>query len=421
MKPLSRILQAGAYGSSLLLVGSIPGLSVTLSDTTLGSINRLIGGGVVLLWLLSTTAAGRMRTIILFHWLTLTFAVWYVISLWWSVAPDDTPFLFNMVQGAALTVMLWDLYRTRPRVEAAMQAFLLGGCVSVATTAWNFAQGNQARHWEKRFAASGFDPNDIALTVAIGIPFAAYLATRAAKPGFLRALNFLYPVAAGFVIVLSGSRGAMIAALPAYLYYIASVAHMSRGWRLAALAVLIAVVGGTARLDLSEPLQRLGTVTNSASGDHLSGRSDLWQAGWSVYGQHPFLGVGGGAFAAATRPLTGLGESLIAHNTYLSVLTELGPFGILVFAALLAAVAASAPRRPDPLRTACLLALLVWMIGVFALSWEFRSQTWLLFTLIVAAGHCASAAPDQQNDLLQPVRSVWAARRTPATRSEGRQ
>jgi len=412
MKPLIHILQTAAYGASLLLVGSIPGLSITLSDATLGSINRLIGGGVVLLWLLSVIAAGRMRKLILFHWLALTFAVWYVISLWWSIAPENSPFLLNVVQGAALTVTLWDLYRTRAQVEAAMQAFLLGGYVSVATTVWNFGQGNQVRHWEKRFAASGFDPNDIALTVAIGIPLAAYLATRTTKPGFLRVLNFLYPVAAGFVIILSGSRGAMLAAAPAYLYSMASVARMSRGWRLAALAVLVAVVGGAARLDLSEPLQRLGTVTASASDDHLSGRSDLWQAGWSVYGQHPFLGVGGGAFAAATKPLTGLGESLIAHNTYLSVLTELGPFGILVFAALLAAVIASAPRWPDPLRPACLLALLVWVIGVFALSWEFRSQTWLLFTLIAAAGHCAEAAlARQKDDFLRPAAAMNGGRR----------
>ena len=392
MKNLDHLLQRAAYFTSLVLVGSIPGFSMPLENSVLGSVNRLIGGLALLLWLLSVVVTGRLGKLHLFHLLATAFGLWYVVSLWWSVAPNETPFTASLIEGVILSVMLWDIYRTQERLEAAMQAFLVGGCLSVVMTALNFAQGQQVRHWEKRFAASGFDPNDIALLLAIGIPMATYLATRRSSLTAFRVVNLLYPAAAALGIVLSGSRGALLAAAPAYLFFLIRMARLSRGWGFAMLGVLTAAVTGATRLDLSAPLQRLGTVTASSGDDHLSGRADIWRAGWAAFGEHPFLGVGGGAFSAATMGKNGQGEALIAHNTYLSVLTELGPIGFLLFLGLLALVLQSALRQAPPMREMSLLSLLVWAIGVFALSWEFRSQTWLLFGLIVAAGHCAPLA-----------------------------
>ena len=392
MKNLSHFLQIAAYFASLALIGGIPGLSLPLQGSALGSVNRLIGGLVLLLWLLSVVATGRLGKLHLFHLFAVAFALWYVISLWWSVAPDETPFTANLIEGVVLSIMLWDIYRTQERLEAAMQAFLLGGCLSVVMTTLNFAQGQQVRHWEKRFAGSGFDPNDIALILAIGIPMATYLATRRSSRPAFRLLNLLYPAVAALGIVLSGSRGALLAAAPAYLFFLVRMARLSRAWGAALLGILTAAALGVTQIDLSAPLQRLGTVTASSGDDHLSGRADIWRAGWAAFGEHPFLGVGGGAFSAATVGKNGQGEALIAHNTYLSVLTELGPIGFLLFLSLLALVIRSALRQAAPMREMSLLALLVWAVGVFALSWEFRSQTWLLFGLIVAAGHCAPLA-----------------------------
>jgi len=395
VKRVSQKLHTAAYWACLILIGSIPGLFMPLPDTTLGSANRLLGVVATLLWCGTILTAGQLRRLLVFHWLAIAFAVWDTISTAWSVVPDDTPFPLYMPQGALLTIMIWDLFRTRARIEAAIQAFLLGGCISITTTAMNFLNGDQARHWEKRFAGSGFDPNDIALLLSIGVVLSAYLMSRRGQSPWVVAFNFLYPIATGFVIVLTGSRGAMLASIPAYLYYFVAVMRLGRLWRIAGAAIILCAVIGATQLDLAEPLQRLGTVTNSASDDQLSGRSDIWRAGWAVYGQHPFLGVGARAFGPSTVATNGQGMELVAHNTYLSVLTELGPLGFLLFGALIASVICSTPRNPRSLRVCCLLALLVWAIGVFALSWESRSQTWLLFALIVTAGHTLDSEPER--------------------------
>jgi len=393
MNTLTSFLQGAAYAASLALIVSIPGLALPLADSALGSVNRLIGGGVVLLWLLSVAAAGRLNRLSLFHLTAFAFALWYMVSWWWSVAPDETPFTTNLVEGVLISVLIWDIYRSGAQIEAAMQAFLLGGSISIGTMVSNFAQGQQARQWEKRFAATGFDPNDIALLLAIGIPMATYLVTRPSSPVLVRVLNFLYPLGAALAIVLSGSRGALLAALPAYLFYLIRVARLGRAWRAATVLVSAAACLSAAQFDLSAPLQRLATVTGSPNSDHFDGRSEIWQAGWKAFGDHPYLGIGGGAFQAATLGRTGQEIPLIAHNTYLSVLSELGPIGFLLFAALLGLVIRSALRSAAPMREMSLMALLVWAIGVSALSWEFRSQTWFLFGLVVAGAHTAAQAP----------------------------
>ena len=232
---------------------------------------------------------------------------------------------------------------------------------------------------------------------------AAYLARRPNGSRILRWLNVFYPVATGLIIIVSGSRGALLAATPAYIFFLVTVAGLGRWWRIGTIVVLLGAGLALTRMDLSQPLERLGSVTGSASSDHLSGRAELWHAGWAAFAEHPWLGVGGGAFAAATRSRSGLGKSLIAHDTYLSVLTELGPVGLLLLVSVIALVIRATLRQPAPMRVASLLCLLVWGIGVSALSWEFRSQTWLLFGLLVAGGYCGDA---------QAVHPAAAASRT---------
>lgn len=395
MNSMTSLLQGAAYAASLALIMSIPGLFLPLGDSVLGSVNRLTGGGVVVLWLVSVAAAGRLSRLSLFHLAAFAFALWYMASWWWSVAPDETPFTANLVEGVAVSALIWDIYRTQARIEAAMQAFLFGGYLSIVTMVLNFASGQQARQWEKRFAATGFDPNDIALLLAIGVPMATYLVTRKSGPIFFRVLNFLYPIGAALAIVLSGSRGALLAALPAYLFYFVRMARLGPAWRVAVVLVLAGVAFGATQLDIGAPLQRLATVTGSSGDDHLDGRSEIWQAAWRAFGEHPYLGVGGGAFQAATLGRNGQEVALVAHNTYLSVLSELGPVGFLLFAVILTLVIRSALGQAAPMREMSLTALVVWAIGVSALSWEFRSQTWFLFGLIVAASPAVPPVPVQ--------------------------
>jgi hypothetical protein len=68
----------------------------------------------------------------------------------------------------------------------------------------------------------------------------------------------------------------------------------------------------------------------------LTHRTVIWAAGMEVFRDHPFLGVGAGAYSPATVKIVNI--PLIAHNTFVSVLVELGVFGPPMLLMLLASM-----------------------------------------------------------------------------------
>ena len=84
-----------------------------------------------------------------------------------------------------------------------------------------------------------------------------------------------------------------------------------------------------------------------------------------------------------------LGDALhaanaVAHNTFISILVELGVVGALLLFMLLASMVYSAIRMRYLDRCLWISLLLTWTIGVSALTWEYRKPTWLLFSLLAA-------------------------------------
>src|SRR6185436_14960972 len=114
----------------------------------------------------------------------------------------------------------------------------------------------------------------------------------------------------------------------------------------------------------------------------LTHRTVIWAAGLQAFRDHAFLGVGAGAYGAAV--LKAVDIPYVAHNTYLSVLVELGTVGGLLSVGLLASVVWCAVRMRDLERRLWITLLVAWGAGVSSLTWEYRKPTWLLFGLLVA-------------------------------------
>ena len=75
---------------------------------------------------------------------------------------------------------------------------------------------------------------------------------------------------------------------------------------------------------------------------------------------------------------------LVAHNTFLSVLVELGVGGALLLAGLLGCLFYCASRMRYMERCLWIILLLTWAIGGSTLTWEYHKPTWLLFALLAA-------------------------------------
>jgi O-antigen ligase len=167
------------------------------------------------------------------------------------------------------------------------------------------------------------------------------------------------------------------------------------GLGLLALAVPVAGlvrVGGpdAAWKRASAGFRASGWSPSTKPGDRLftvSGRSrvDYWRVAWRDAAAHPWLGSGAGTFElrwTRDRPLN-VGV-LDAHNLYLETLAELGPFGLGLLCAFLAAPLVALRRaRALPLGPAAAGAYVAFLVDA-GLDWH-----WELPTVTATALSCA--------------------------------
>jgi O-antigen ligase len=134
----------------------------------------------------------------------------------------------------------------------------------------------------------------------------------------------------------------------------------------------------------------------------LTGRTVIWKAGWQIFREHPFLGIGSNAFRLIVSRV--LEEPIRlddpdspappAHNTFLSVLVEQGVIGFAIFCTMLAVLGFSLMAMPPFPQKLWVVVLAVWAVGVSSLTWEMRKPTWFFFGLLIA--QCGSMLHQQE-------------------------
>jgi O-antigen ligase len=283
-------------------------------------------------------------------------------------------------QLAGLVFILWDLYATPAALKAGLQAYILGAYVSIGSTIANYLAANE--FFPDRYTATGFHVNELGLIVALGIPVAWHLAVSedyGKTNQVLRLANYAYIPAAVLAILLTASRGSLLAALPACLYVLGSLTRLKLFQRILIPAMLIGALYALQPLVPQASLQRLATIGPSIAESDFGGRIDIWRKGIDVFSEHPFLGIGSGAFPTAIE------SDLVAHNTFLSVLVEVGMIGFVLFACILAIAVHQAVHQPKWDARFWLTVLLVWALGGSVSSSEHTKQTWLFLNFVVVS------------------------------------
>jgi O-antigen ligase len=321
----------------------------------------------------------------------LTLAVfvgWAIVSGAWARDQHGYAIYANtMAQLLAAVLLSWQLVRTRREVCAMLFGYLCGCAIAIGAVWQAFLQNDELA--EGRYTGLGYDPNDLAVTLALGIPMAAYVALTARRRG--RYLLLTYVPAAASAVALTGSRGG---ALTACFAVLGTILYM---WRRAgpALATASLVVAGAVFVLSRIPDTTLGRIFTA--GDELTvgtvgDRAQIWRAGVDVVMRHPFLGVGAGGFSDATSSV--LGAHQVAHNTPISVASQLGAVGFVLFygAAALALYGVARARREE--RMLAWVLVLTWALGTESLTWEYRKTTWLVLLAAAAAGAVRRAGAD---------------------------
>jgi O-antigen ligase len=144
-----------------------------------------------------------------------------------------------------------------------------------------------------------------------------------------------------------------------------------------------------------ESFERLGTTGNEVSSGDLNGRTELWAQGIVSFEKHPLVGIGSNMYRSINV------ENKVAHNSFISVLVELGLVGFLLFGFVLAVAIRQIFSQPTWEKRLWLAVLAGWAAAAATLTWEYRKPTWLFLCLIVVS----AAVMDQTDEVISLVRT----------------
>lgn len=315
------------------------------------------------------------------------FALWSFISLLWTVDAQQTQkMIMTYVSLTLFAWMLCEFVDSKAKLHALLRSYLAGCCVAIVMLLEAYIVGRQTLVDDTaRYTGGGLNPNTYALIISIGIIIAAYMGT--VSRSRWRTVYWVFVIPAAVSVLLTGSRAGAVGLIAAL---ITAFAVTWSGNARAALLLVLALASVVWLIPNVIPAGLLERVTEGTQAGTFAIRVDQWRIGLEVWNGSPLIGVGAGGFVTAAVERGGRG--LVAHNTFVQVLTDNGAVGMALFLVawlLLLRQAWTLPRRE---RMLWLGAAIVWGISAVTTSLEYFKITWLLYAWIMVE-HTVRAEP----------------------------
>ena len=368
-----------AYLFVWLFVFTIPWQNMVVLPG-LGTISSVLGLGAVGATILHMVLRGKVRPLVSFHYVATAYFAWTLLSAFWGIARQESIVrdLNTYLQIFVMLWVIWEASLTRGRLLGLFQAYVLGAYIAAGSTILNYLTGVGIQEDAERFSASGFDPNDLGGILALALPLAWYLASTTAS-GLQRWVNRLYFVLGTVGILLTGSRGALLAAIVALLVVPVTLHQVRRGVRIAAVVVMVAASLVAVNFVPEGAFERLSTTRSEISTGDLNSRLRIWKGGISTVPDRPFQGHG----PAGWYPAVGLRIGNVApHSTWLVVLVEEGVIGLFIYLTMFVLIAKRLLRLPRFEKRTGLVELATLMMVLTPLGWHQHKVSWLVLGLL---------------------------------------
>lgn len=345
-----------------------------------GSIPRLVGIVASAVCVVYILARRRIKPLSWFHVCVIVFLVWAGASTLWSIDSEATRTRFmTYLQLAILVWLIAEIAWSPERTRALLGAYVLGVSVAAVATVYDYMAGAHASGYPGRFTGLDVNPNELGMTLALGLPMAWYVSLAQPHRRFAWLWRLYLPLAAT-AILLTASRGAFLTMLVALAIVPATQGRLRTKVALCTLAVGSLVVA--ALIVPETTLERLQTTRADIESGYFGNRGQIWRGGLDVAREHPLIGTGAGTFGAAVEP--SLNFQWSSHNVFLGILVEDGVIGLVLFLAVIAtdfAALRPLPRLPRRFGIVLLLAL---GVGSLSLEWGYRKQFWFVLGIIAA-------------------------------------
>lgn len=333
--------------------------------------------------------SGRLRKWQAFHFAALIFVLVAGAELLILHTSDKLPQKYWTFPQLFLVLwMIWEVARTRDRLLSLLFAYVVGCYLAAFQTMLLYRQTGGAL---KRFAAGNVDPNDLAMTMALALPMAWYLAQTYKKP-LLRWICRAYLPVGVLALGLTGSRGGLVTGMVALTIVPFTMTRLTPG-RLVMTIGLLLISGGLAVVYVPEKIvQRLATTSTEVEDLSLGGRFRLWKAGMKAFADAPLMGYGTGGFIRAISPQLGTG-SQVAHNSFISVLVEEGLIGLILYLLMFLAAYRAVRRFPLLERRFGLVLMGTLVVAMSPLTWEDRKSVWVILAILVGLSQALRTTP----------------------------
>lgn len=237
----------------------------------------------------------------------------------------------NFAKTLVFYYLIVTLIDTRPKLNAfiVLYVLLIGKVCFDAYTGYQSGAFTHTMGMDRMTGATsvGGDPNSLATTIAVSVPFV--VATALVFKQFFFRIPLL-GMAAGMLMILgiTGSRGGFLAAIGVVL---GGFAFSRNKIMTAFIIVLLAVV-----FWVTLPGQYQSRYLTLTDVDDLNqtstGRWDVWKVGIQMFINRPLLGIGIGAFPTAHGSgAFGGGKWIQPHNFMVQLAAESGVVGIVVW------------------------------------------------------------------------------------------
>jgi putative inorganic carbon (HCO3(-)) transporter len=287
--------------------------------------------------------------------LTLFFAG-VALSAIWSPAPSLTLRSFiEWVKYLAIFYLVTNVVDARRRVDVLAIALAWATVVPAIGTIHSWSRGEHLVEGDRAAWIGTFNnPNELAYYLAIGGAFALG-AQALTRRRWLRLAYFGALIAMAAALLLTQSRGGLMAAIAVLGLTLLRGAHKRNQGAIVAVAVLLLLA---LQFTPQKVWQRASTTFSYQRDASAQGRIDAWRTGLRIVAAKPLTGIGAGAFLLAWPEFApgDAGEARTAHNTFVQVASETGLPGLGLFLGAVGTAFAGlqrvARRRPDLERAA---------------------------------------------------------------------
>jgi O-antigen ligase len=377
--------------AAIVPFGSATDLPIPLPPpfNTVSSLAGLVAlGGMLLHVLLVRRGSVRLSPTVP---LWLCFVGLAGLTFAWSVdAPttaDDLLLLGSVVTLYVLTALMPVSTQEAQRVGTAVIA---GAAVASVIGIGLFATGNApvGKSGVPRFLITGDDPNHTAagLLLPLILAISRTVDRRQSSAARMFAVSGVAVMATG--IVLTGSRGGLVAAVIGTLVVMVHIGSTRRALAVVVIVGLAVVVGVR---------QAPENLENRLASTSSTGRTDIWNLGIATCPTYCLRGSGFGTFPAVyeeefrTNPGGGgyRTAAFRAHNIWLQVLIEMGIAGLVLLVLTFAATVRDVARIPREDRGPPLGALVALAVASSLISNLTFKYFWLvlMYAVIVVSAN----------------------------------